>query len=435
MDSSRAQSGSGKARAPVSPGLRESGTFSFVAAVAYVIVEYMRFQERYDFLSGIPFGQIVGVLLIVACIAEQRRFPVSTGTFKWIIVFLVWLLLVSFLGPYASTSLEKWVDVVKMAVLAIFTAAALDTRSRVYKYVVVVLLVYFLHTNFSFRGWVASGFSIGFRGFWVGSGFLRNPNDFGAALAAFWGVSLAMIWADRGKRTWKIPRPWLHIVNTMLFVLATITSSSRGAAAAVVVGALYAAGRLRMLIRGLAMLALLGLIYIVTASPEQMDRLRNIGGEADPTSMDRIETWKIALEVFKDNPLTGIGVGVFGQVANWYTSAEYVFVQHNIYLQALTEAGIPGLLLLAGLLASFFRNQRYLRETLDRKAEEPEFLPWLAFGLNISMISFMVAGFFITVLFYPFMWVLLGLSMAARQIAESEREQGLHPLNVPNTHG
>jgi len=399
---------------------RHSGSLSFAAAVAYVIVEYLRPQERYDALAVIPFGQIVGVLLILACWMEQRRFPFSQATCKWIVVLLVWLFIVSLFGPYPSTSLLVWTDILKMAVLAVFTAAALDTRERLYKYLIVVLVLYFLHTNFVFRGWVASGFSVGFRGMWVGSGPLRNPNDFGAALAAFWGISLAMVWADRARRVKRVKRSWLHVINTVLFAVAFLTSSSRGAAFAFVAGAIYSARRLRLLARGLAVLVVLAAVYVATASPEQLERFRGMGGEEDSTGIERIETWKIAREVFEDNPLLGIGVGVFPRVSSRYTTSEALFVQHNIYLQALTEAGIPGLLMVFGMLWSFFRNQRYVGRELDLHAHDPPLLPWVAFGLNVSMISFMVAGFFITVLFYPFMWVLLGISMATRRLAELE---------------
>lgn len=384
----------------------------------------MRFQERYAVFSGMPFGQIAGVLLIGACIFEQRRFPVSLATFKWTVVFLAWLLVVSFMSPYPSVAFEAWMDVLKMGVLAVFTAAALDTRQRLYRYVIVVLVLYFLHTNFAFRQWVASGFSVGFRGMWVGSGPFRNPNDFGAALAAFWGVSLAMIWVDRGRRLGKIPYSWLHVFGTLLFALSIITTSSRGAALALVAGGIYAARRLRMLLRGVTVLVVLGVVYFVTATPEQLERFTDIGGEGDQTATERIETWNLAIEVFKDHPLLGVGVGAFPPVASRYRFSENLFVQHNIYLQAATEAGIPGLILLAGLLISFFANHRDLGNHLDWKAREPPFLAWMGFGLNVSMVSFMVAGFFITVLFYPFMWVLLGLSMAVRQIADGEGQTG-----------
>jgi O-antigen ligase len=399
---------------------RPTGTLSFLAAIVYVIVEYLRPQERYGVVSGIPFGQVAGILLILACWVEQRRFPLASGTCIWIIALLLWLLVASLLGPYPSHSFVAWIDVLKLAVLAIFTAAALDTKERLYRYVIVVLLLYFLHTNFSFRGWVASGFSVGFRGMWVGSGPLRNPNDFGAALAAFWGISLAMIWADRAGHLRKIPKRWLHVVNTVLFVVAVIVSSSRGAALAFVAGAVFAAKRLGVLLRGLIVLSIFALLYYATASPEQRERYSGMGGEEDQTADERIETWKVALDVFEDHPVLGVGAGAFPLVAIQYSKRDTVFVQHNIYLQALTDGGLPGLLLLVGLLVSFFRDQRAVGRKVDVRARDPPLLPWIAFGLEVSMLSFMVAGFFITVLFYPFMWVLLGLSMATRQLAAAE---------------
>jgi O-antigen ligase len=229
-----------------------------------------------------------------------------------------------------------------------------------------------------------------------------------------------MIWADRAGRVRKIPKRWLHVVNTLFFVVAVITSSSRGAALALVAGGIYAAKRLGVLFRGLMILSLIALMYFVTASPEQRERFVGMGGDEDQTADERIETWKVALEMFEDRPVLGVGVGAFPLVAIHYSDSDTVFVQHNIYLQAMTDAGLPGLLLLMGLLVSFFRDQRAVGRELDLHAQDPPLLPWIAFGLEVSMLSFMVAGFFITVLFYPFMWVLLGLTMATRQLAAAE---------------
>jgi hypothetical protein len=70
------------------------------------------------------------------------------------------------------------------------------------------------------------------------------------------------------------------------------------------------------------------------------------------TGSNRYEYWKVALKVAADHPLRGVGSGGFG--TEWMqrrTIDEVVHDAHSLYLEALAELGIVGLLLLAAVVA------------------------------------------------------------------------------------
>ncbi len=76
----------------------------------------------------------------------------------------------------------------------------------------------------------------------------------------------------------------------------------------------------------------------------------------DPYALDRPKIWKVSVDIFKDYPLTGVGLDNFAEVSKKYNFkqtkglANYYKVPqqaHNDYLKFIGETGLPGLLLLA----------------------------------------------------------------------------------------
>lgn len=72
---------------------------------------------------------------------------------------------------------------------------------------------------------------------------------------------------------------------------------------------------------------------------------------SDPSSNGRVEYWRAALDGFRESPLNGTGAGTY-QLDWWrYREvAQTVTEAHSLYLQALGETGIVGLVLVAAAL-------------------------------------------------------------------------------------
>jgi O-antigen ligase len=85
----------------------------------------------------------------------------------------------------------------------------------------------------------------------------------------------------------------------------------------------------------------------------------------DPYALNRIDIWKMSLTIFKDHPLTGVGLGNFSEVSRRYNfkqtrgPANYFKrprITHNDYLQLMTETGITGLLIILVLFFSLVKK-------------------------------------------------------------------------------
>jgi O-antigen ligase len=144
----------------------------------------------------------------------------------------------------------------------------------------------------------------------------------------------------------------------------------------------------------------------------------SIMGE-DNSSIMRLTYWNFGWELMKQHPLFGIGY------FNWLpTYSAHLLaigdrrnpeVCHNIFIQAGSELGFPGLLLVVAIIVSTFvlnfRTRRLLRES-----KNPGFLRQIAFGLDAAMIGYVVSAQFVTVLYYPYLWIQLAITVALHNV-------------------
>jgi O-antigen ligase len=100
--------------------------------------------------------------------------------------------------------------------------------------------------------------------------------------------------------------------------------------------------------------------------------LRSIGldGVGGDVSNGRGHFWYIALQIFKDNILLGVGLDAFGVAFTHYDTWNGAFrieQAHNDYLQIMADAGIPGLLCVIGFIYFLFRQGlKTIGATADR---------------------------------------------------------------------
>ena len=82
---------------------------------------------------------------------------------------------------------------------------------------------------------------------------------------------------------------------------------------------------------------------------------------------------------------------------------------HDSYLEVLGEHGIPGLALYLALLLAMFLN-------LHTAAQAGGWVVDLARGIRRAALIYMISGLFIGVAFQPFLYYLVGASVALREI-------------------
>jgi O-antigen ligase len=90
---------------------------------------------------------------------------------------------------------------------------------------------------------------------------------------------------------------------------------------------------------------------------------------------------------------------------------------HNIFIQAGAELGVTGLVAFIALVIVTLVINRRTRGLMKAQGESGRFMFEMAHGLDAALIGFLVSGFFVTVLFYPFFWINLAMSVALHNAA------------------
>ena len=210
------------------------------------------------------------------------------------------------------------------------------------------------------------------------AGTFFNPNFLAGILAAALLLvvgGLIFPGSGEGRR-----RPWrlaLNVLEGALLLAALLSTGSRGGALAL------AAGLLVLLVLRSSRAAAAGISALVAALlliPNPfVQRLQTLP-QTDNFAFTRLSIWKSAWTMMIDHPWLGIGLGQFEYVSTRYAFpvtthwARYTRVAenaHSEYLQAGAELGIPGLLLVLGVVALLAQAAVRRLRTLPRASWGP----------------------------------------------------------------
>lgn len=244
-----------------------------------------------------------------------------------------------------------------------------------------------------------------------------HPNVLAGYLVILSPISLAILlfaWKD-------IPRKdrLFQLMAVLLMTAVILLTQSRGAISAyiVIIGALIALRWKHGWILVLA-IALIGLIGIATLGTGAFLDQTNITGDSAEKLEGRIEIWSRGIYMLKDFPLTGIGMGLYGDVTDtlypfFINNPGSVPHAHNIFLQIGIDLGLPGLISwLSVFLVIGYHSWRSARTSLGE--------PWITAvgaGILCSQIGIAVHGLTDAVTWgmvklAPIVWGVWGLAVA-----------------------
>lgn len=247
------------------------------------------------------------------------------------------------------------------------------------------------------------------------SGSIGDPNELAALLVpavVFAGFMLAVA---RGTviRT-------LLVGAFLLCAVALFLTQSRGGIIALGVAFVMTAF-LAGPVRAKALTALLavsgfGVVWFTfVAPPEALSRITNFSAGG---GTGRTDLWSIALAIFGDHKLLGVGTGNFKLVEPLYALGDVDLarvdlildtpkVAHNTYLHVLAELGLVGLGLLGiVVVGSLIGCRRAIRAFAANRDVEAEVL---ARGVLVGVIAMLAAFTFISAQYEKQLWLLLGV--------------------------
>lgn len=274
---------------------------------------------------------------------------------------------------------------------------------------------------------IVADFSAG-AGLERGEGLAENQNSLAFYLVL--GVAMATFLHSRSKH------PAAGVIYSAIYVsliLGVVGTVSRFGFLSLIMTLIFTVGfwmrsareRIRQIIIPLLVFVFAVLYFIPGAYWEVMQNTIFTGDiQSEGNLGSRAQLMETGIEVWKDNPAFGVGMGQFRRVSKNYLNYKWQhlagLVQHNFYVELLAETGLIGFLLFLGWIVAAMRD---LWRTMQLKSDyySPIATIWL-----IMFVVFLFRGSTASTMHYDKLLFLMGgISVAIYQGALAQKRKDL----------
>lgn len=386
----------------------EKRSYSFITFLVcgYIFLVIERPWESIRYFHEIPIERSYALLMIfIVLISDKFKIEKSPINF-WVYGLLV---LHFVLAPFSYSfeyAVDAGIEYAKMVILyLLMLSVAKDEESLklLVKVFVISMFIYMFHSlieYFNGRHVWRMGIS---RMLGVDQAY-SSPNAFGASVVLCLPFVYALLRAEI-KPIFRI----IYFVHFVLAIVCIVLTGSRSASIALVLlllgWALIQKGLRKI---GILTLALLALGATWTVMPEEKrERIQTLWDEgagpagAHQSADGRLVGWRVSWEMFKQQPLTGVGPG--GKNYIEYRVDNHIDVlfgglpspnqSHILYGEVLAEFGVAGALLFAGLVLSTWNQARKSRKLLAVAPDKDHsFAYWLGTAIIAALLLLLLLG-------------------------------------------
>lgn len=393
---------------------------AFLWLCLYIFLEYIRPATLYPVIDILPWTQISLIFATFTALSDKSIKWVKSSANSLMLMFL-FIVILSCVFAFSFSESFDAIDIPLLWLLAyLLIINIVNSEKRFIVFLLLFILINFKMSQHGFVDFAKRGFSYTKWGVTGSPGWFRDSGDFGIAMTIFVPLVLSFILAFHHK--WGKFKRWLFYFIAMTGAVTIVATSSRGAQLGIVAVAIWFILKSKKGIKTLFFSVLFGfLIYSIL--PERMLAEYQESGE-DSTSENRLAHWAFGMEVVKNNPVLGIGYN------NWLKYCDHknpnglvddyrnrCLEPHNTYVEALAELGVTGTLVYFIMIFYVFilnYKTRFLALNSGNKFSE-----YIAHGLDGGLVGYLISSIFFTVLFYPFFWVQLAMTVALHQVTKS----------------
>jgi len=403
-----------------SPSTQTATAGLFIGYLVLVFVEYSGLQNVFPVLKVVRFstllayGLFAGVVIRVGfgdCFAYRQT--------KILLGFLVFTILSMSWAVVTKRAFDQIRPMLDYTVFFFVTLSLVDNRKRLDQlaWVLLAVVVLLVLRNADKLGSAVRA------GAFKAAYFMGDGNDFAWGLAVVAPLVLVLATGTR-----KMLVRTAGILGAALCAAGVIGTASRGGsiafAVAMVVCWLMVSKRKAI---GAAVLLVAATAVLVVAPATYFDRMKTVGSYSkDNSAQSRLQAWGAATRMAMDHPL-GVGAGNFPNAYGRYymprgdanriewASGRWLSA-HSIYFRVLGEYGFLGLLMLLSLIATNVMDNYRMRQHLAGAAPLSQIDAHWPGVLTGSLAAYAVCGIFLGGLGYPHLFLLSGLTVAARRL-------------------
>lgn len=393
----------------------KSETLAFWMICFYFFLEYVRPQSIYPVLDFLPWAQIALLGALFGCLIDKSVRWVSTQFNVWLIVFFVLILFSSFFSYDSEVSYANLENFYSWVVIYFLIINIVNTEKRLFIFLCIFFLASFkLSLSLSIT-WAQRGFSFTGWGLMGPPGFFQNSGELSIQMLVFWPMAWAFFKALKSDLNRTLY--FILLLMPITAIMVVLGASSRGAQLALLVQLIIMNASSIFRPKVIVSCALAFAILWTLLPQEQKDRFQ-IAGD-DRSSIQRLLYWQNGIEMLNEHP--GLGVGFFNYIPYYerfyrddilYEGAE---LPHNIFIQVGADLGYPALLVYCIMILLSARKAYRIRARFSNSGGE-KFVISMVKYLNISLVGFVVAGQFVSVVYYPFLWIHLAILVCCNHV-------------------
>lgn len=382
----------------------------FYLVCAYIVFSYVRPQAIYPALNFLPWTQLC-ILFGLAVATFRREIKFGSAGFS-LLMFVIVIWLSSLFSQNSEYSFSKLDVILVFFAEVIFFISCIKTGRQLQLILGVFFLGMLKMSLFGAKTWVLRGFGFTKWGIAGPAGFFSNSGEFSLLMAMVFVLSIGFLIGIGKHKSYLLVLP-------ITAIMTVLGASSRGSQLAIIFGVLFMLYCYKKF--SFKYLLILGLVFYGAISlmpQEQIDRFRNMG--SDSTSQSRMKYWSAGWDMMKEYPWLGVGYFGFAQHYHAYYKktdpddylSNRMEVSHNSFVEVGSTTGFTGLavyLIILGLI------WRYSDLTL-RNSKNGEGRVWLAdfaIGIKSALIVYVFGSSFMSVAFYPYIYLMLMFSFVA----------------------
>ncbi len=385
-----------ESQVPLSEKDRKIGTW---LVFLYLFFYYVRPQEIIPGFAEVRFAGILFLITTIWGVLHFRPFVLKTPLS--IILILAFVFFLSGLGAINTGPFKLFVNyIIEVFPQCLAIYVIFDSKERILNLVKLWLLIYFLMALITIKN---GGLGPG--------DFTLDPNDAAMALAMgipFFAYALRFLSLTAKQRIF-------CKIAIITLIVAIVVTGSRGGFLGLLAVLLLLWWFSRKKIRIALISFFIGLAIVVGGlsllPTDYAKEIESINDPNDETRLERLNTWEVAWEMYKDNPFLGVGAGGFKynagfyqRMTSWWTEEHKSLqgrVTHSLVFQIISEVGTIGALVYLYVLIYLPLKLNGIRKKLDESLEENRLILFWSLTLIVSMGGFFVAGAFISVAYYP----------------------------------
>jgi len=401
----------------------------FSVLAGFVFLEYVRPQDSYlAFLAPFKFPAFALILLATVFLKNNKSYLKEEVGYK---LFIAFWFLTSFSMVYAvntNSPYQASMGLMWMGVSFIFP-------------IVVILNDIDKLLNF-FNYWVFSQALVAITTILNGGrgpgGIVADENDVASALAMALPYAFYLFFfpsmSSRNK--------FLLLFAGILFAAAVVISASRGGmlglGASLMMITIMSKKPMGNSIKITLFVLIFGGLIISFFPTAYIDDMANMTNTEDNTADDRLWSWSIAWVMFLDNPIWGVGAGNYNWMNEFYAEQSPMWYEgrhilsgraaHSLYFSVLPELGLLGVFLYFAIIRVIYNRCRSIKKIVSNFPTDKNAIKikLLASAFQASLVSFMVSSAFISVLYYPFIYHLLGMVLVTNKLVVAKYQNNLN---------